>query len=139
TFWPPSSSLSHETPLVVFTGGEPLLQLDAPLIKAMQERNFSIAVESNGTLPAPHGIDWLCISPKANAPLRQKQGMELKLVFPQNHLDPSYFIDLDFRYFWLQPMAGPNQHANLQEAIRYCLSHPQWRLSLQTHKLIGIP
>ncbi|MBO6086353.1 MAG: 7-carboxy-7-deazaguanine synthase [Acetobacter sp.] len=140
-FWPSSSCL-HETPqipLVVFTGGEPLLQLDSPLIEAMHQQNFSIAVESNGTLPAPYGIDWLCVSPKASVPLRQKQGTELKLVFPQDQLDPCCFINFDFHYFWLQPMDGPNRDANIQAAIRYCLSHPQWRLSLQTHKLIGIP
>ena len=138
-FWPSYSPLSYGAPLVVFTGGEPLLQLDCPLIDAMHQQSFSIAVESNGTLPAPDGIDWLCISPKANVPLRQKQGTELKLVFPQDQLDPCYFVNFDFRYFWLQPMDGPNQHLNVQAAIRYCLSHPQWRLSLQTHKLIGIP
>ena len=138
-FWPNSPPQPHEKPLVVFTGGEPLLQLDPPLIEAMHDRGFSIAVESNGTLPAPPGIDWLCISPKAGAPLQQTQGMELKLVFPQPDLDPAELTGLDFRHFWLQPMDGPDQQANVQAAIAYCLSHPQWGLSLQTHKLTGIP
>lgn len=125
--------------LVVFTGGEPLLQLDRALIDAMHQRGFFIAVESNGTLAAPEGVDWLCISPKAGAPLVQTSGTELKLVFPQPGLWPSDVAMLDFEQFWLQPMDGPEQAANLAAAIRYCLEHPQWGLSLQTHKLTGIP
>lgn len=139
SFWPESGQAMTVPGLVVFTGGEPLLQLDAPLIKAMHARNFSIAVESNGTLTAPEGVDWLCISPKAGAPLEQKSGTELKLVYPQAELDPATLEQLDFQYFWLQPMDGPNQQENTQAAIRYCLAHPKWGLSLQTHKLTGIP
>ncbi|MFT8462082.1 7-carboxy-7-deazaguanine synthase [Acetobacter persici] len=139
SFWPESGNAMTLPGLVVFTGGEPLLQLDAPLIKAMHARNFSIAVESNGTLTAPEGVDWLCISPKAGAPLEQKSGTELKLVYPQIGLDPATLEQLDFQYFWLQPMDGPNQQENTQAAIRYCLAHPKWGLSLQTHKLTGIP
>ncbi|MBO1324145.1 7-carboxy-7-deazaguanine synthase [Acetobacter sp. TBRC 12305] len=131
--------LAQGRKLVVFTGGEPLLQLDDALIEAMHQRGFSIAVESNGTLPAPPGVDWLCISPKAGAPLVQTSGTELKLVFPQPGLSPSALAMLDFEQFWLQPMDGPDQAANLAAAIRYCLAHPQWGLSLQTHKLTGIP
>ncbi|MFT8854589.1 7-carboxy-7-deazaguanine synthase [Acetobacter orientalis] len=125
--------------LVVFTGGEPLLQLDDALIDAMHNNGFSIAVESNGTVVAPAGIDWLCISPKAGTDFVQQRGMELKLVFPQNGLDPASLEHLDFKKFWLQPMDGPEQEDNIQAAIRYCLQHPQWGLSLQTHKLTGIP
>ena len=125
-------------PLVVCTGGEPLLQLDAALISALHGRGFEIAIESNGTLAAPDGIDWICISPKAGAPLVQKRGDELKLVFPQSGAQPDRFEDLDFRLFYLQPMDGPEIEANTQAAIAYCLAHPKWRLSLQTHKIIGI-
>nr|WP_025825166.1 7-carboxy-7-deazaguanine synthase [Acetobacter persici] len=139
SFWPESGNGMTVPGLVVFTGGEPLLQLDAPLIKAMHARNFSIAVESNGTLTAPEGVDWLCISPKAGTSLEQKSGTELKLVYPQTGLDPATLEQLDFQYFWLQPMDGPNQQENTQAAIRYCLAHPKWGLSLQTHKLTGIP
>ena len=123
---------------VVFTGGEPLLQLDRALIAAMHERAFTIAVETNGTLEAPEGLDWICVSPKADAPLRQRSGAELKLVFPQDGLDPAALEALDFRYFFLQPMDGPAQADNTRAAISYCLAHPKWRLSVQTHKLIGI-
>lgn len=138
-FWPASAPPTPARRLVVFTGGEPLLQLDAPLIAAMREKGFFIAVESNGTVPAPQGIDWLCISPKAGAPLVQTRGDELKLVYPQAGLDPTDVAGLDFSYFWLQPMDGPAQAANTQAAIAYCLQTPQWALSLQTHKLTGIP
>ncbi len=123
---------------VVFTGGEPLLQLDAALIAAMHERAFTIAVETNGTLEAPEGLDWICVSPKAAAPLRLRSGAELKLVFPQDGLDPAALEALDFRHFFLQPMDGPAQAANTLAAISYCLAHPKWRLSVQTHKMIGI-
>jgi 7-carboxy-7-deazaguanine synthase (Cx14CxxC type) len=126
-------------PYVVCTGGEPLLQLDAPLIGALHARNFEIGVETNGTLEAPPGLDWICVSPKAGAPLKQKHGSELKLVYPQAGAEPPLFEHLDFRHFFLQPMDGPHQADNIREAARYCLDHPKWRLSLQTHKFIGLP
>jgi 7-carboxy-7-deazaguanine synthase len=124
---------------VVCTGGEPLLQIDAELIDALHALGFEIAVESNGTIGAPAGLDWLCVSPKAGAVLKQRSGDELKLVYPQPGAEPEAFIDLPFRHFFLQPMDGPHREANTQAALRYCLDHPQWRLSLQTHKLLGIP
>jgi len=124
--------------LVVCTGGEPLLQLDAPLIEALHARGFEIAIESNGTLEAPAGIDWVCVSPKADAPVLQTSGQELKLVFPQAKAMPDRFEGLDFERFWLQPMDGPDQAANTAAAIEYCLTHPKWRLSVQTHKYIGV-
>ena len=124
--------------LVVCTGGEPLMQLDAPLIDALHARGFEIAIESNGTLTAPDGIDWICISPKADAPVVQTSGQELKLVYPQPLAMPDRFESLDFQHFWLQPMDGPDQAANTAAAIEYCLTHPQWRLSVQTHKYIGV-
>jgi 7-carboxy-7-deazaguanine synthase (Cx14CxxC type) len=124
---------------VVCTGGEPLLQLDGPLIEAMHGRGFKIAVETNGVLEAPPGLDWICVSPKANTALAQTRGQELKLVFPQRGVDPQRFVDLDFERFFLQPMDGPDVAANTQAAVAYCLTHPQWRLSLQTHKFIGLP
>lgn len=139
SLWPDKPASAAVPGLVVFTGGEPLLQLDSALINAMHQRGFNIAVESNGTVEAPAGIDWLCISPKAGALLEQKRGTELKLVFPQPGLDPALLESLDFKYFWLQPMDGPDQNANIQAAIRYCMAHPKWGLSLQTHKLTGIP
>ena len=122
-----------------WSGGEPLLQLDTKLIAALHERYFEIAVESNGTIAAPAGLDWLCISPKAGAELVQRSGNELKLVYPQAGADPAEFERLPFRNFFLQPMDGPNRTANTELALRYCLGHPQWRLSLQTHKILGIP
>jgi 7-carboxy-7-deazaguanine synthase len=125
--------------LVVFTGGEPLLQLDAPLIAAVKAQGFRIAVESNGTLPAPHGIDWLCISPKAGNPLKQITGDELKLVYPQPGLTPVDFEHLAFKNFFLQPMDSPKRAENTALAVDYCLANPRWRISLQTHKLMGIP
>ena len=124
---------------VVFTGGEPLLQLDRALLDAIRGHGFAVAVETNGTLEAPGGIDWICVSPKAGAPLVQRSGAELKLVFPQAHVDPGALARLDFRHFWLQPMDGPARAANTAAAVAYCLAHPHWRLSLQTHKMIGIP
>ncbi len=124
--------------LVVCTGGEPLLQLDAPLIAALKARGFEIAVETNGTIAAPDGIDWVCVSPKADAPVAQTQGQELKLVYPQAKAPPERFESLDFERFWLQPMDGPEIVANTAAALAYCLSHPRWRLSIQTHKLIGV-
>ena len=124
--------------LVVCTGGEPLLQLDPPLIAALKARGFEIAVETNGTVAAPDGLDWICVSPKADAPVVQTTGQELKLVFPQALARPERFADLAFERFWLQPMDGPDQAANTTAAIDYCLTHPQWRLSVQTHKYIGV-
>jgi len=124
--------------LVVFTGGEPLLQLDGPLINAMHHRGFEIAVETNGTIAAPDGVDWICVSPKGDQPLAQRSGQELKLVYPQAGVDPARFEDLDFERFYLQPMDGPERQANTEAAIAYCLAHPRWRLSVQTHKYIGI-
>ena len=124
---------------VVFTGGEPLLQLDRALLDAVRAQGFEVAVETNGTLKAPAGIDWICVSPKAGAALVQRTGAELKLVFPQPELDPDTVAGLPFRHFWLQPMDGPERAANTAAAVAYCLAHPSWRLSLQTHKMIGIP
>jgi 7-carboxy-7-deazaguanine synthase (Cx14CxxC type) len=124
--------------LVVCTGGEPLLQLDEAGIEAMHERGFEIAVETNGTIPAPAGIDWLCVSPKANAELKQTSGDELKLVYPQQLARPEHFEHLDFRQFLLQPMDGPHLEHNTRLTIEYCLKHPKWRFSLQTHKVIGV-
>jgi 7-carboxy-7-deazaguanine synthase (Cx14CxxC type) len=126
-------------PYVVCTGGEPLLQLDEALIAALHAKGLEVAVESNGTLPAPPGLDWICISPKAGAALVQSTGDELKLVFPQPDAMPEAFAALAFSHFFLQPMDGPAREANTQAAIAYARAHPQWRLSLQTHKLTGIP
>lgn len=125
--------------LVVCTGGEPLLQLDAPLIAALHTQGFEIAVETNGTVLAPDGLDWICVSPKADAPVVQTTGQELKLVYPQPGVDPARFEHLGFERFYLQPMDGPDRDANTQAAVAYCLSHPRWRLSVQTHKYIGVP
>jgi 7-carboxy-7-deazaguanine synthase len=124
---------------VVFTGGEPLLQLDAPLVEAVHARGFEIAVETNGTLMPPPGIDWVCVSPKAGAPFELKAGNELKLVFPQAGIDPAGLEALNFDHFWVQPMDGPARAANTEAAVAFCLARPLWRLSLQTHKIIGIP
>ena len=126
-------------PFVVCTGGEPLLQLDAPLIDALHAVDFEIAVETNGTIAAPAGLDWVCVSPKANAEFIQRTGDELKLVYPQQGAEPEKFAALAFRNFFLQPMDGPARAANTEQALRYCMAHPQWRLSLQTHKILGIP
>jgi len=128
-----------EARLVVITGGEPMLQLDGPLIEALHHRGFSIAVESNGTLPAPPGVDWLCVSPKADSVIVQTSGQELKLVYPQAGVDPARFEGMAFERFYLQPMDGPAQAANTAAAVAYCLSHPRWRLSVQTHKYLGLP
>jgi 7-carboxy-7-deazaguanine synthase len=125
-------------PYVVCTGGEPLLQLDAPLIDALHARGFEIAIESNGTLPAPAGIDWICISPKAGAVFVQQSGDELKLVYPQAGADPAEYEHLAFSHFFLQPMDSPQRAENTKAAIAYCLAHPHWRLSLQTHKDLGL-
>jgi 7-carboxy-7-deazaguanine synthase (Cx14CxxC type) len=125
--------------LVVITGGEPMLQLDRPLIDALHAAGFEIAVETNGTLPVPEGVDWICVSPKAQAPVLQTRGQELKLVFPQAGVDPARFVGLDFERFYLQPMDGPDRAAATDAAVAYCLAHPQWRLSVQTHKYLGLP
>jgi 7-carboxy-7-deazaguanine synthase (Cx14CxxC type) len=125
--------------LVVCTGGEPLLQLDAAAIAALHARGFMIAVETNGTVAAPEGIDWVCVSPKADAPVVQTAGQELKLVYPQDKALPERFANLDFERFYLQPMDGPDRERNTQLAVAYCLIHPQWRLSVQTHKYLGLP
>ncbi len=124
---------------VVFTGGEPLLQLDAALIDAVHAQGFEIAIETNGTLAVPPGIDWVCVSPKSTAPLAALAGDELKLVYPQADAPPETYAGLDFQHFWLQPMDGAARVANTELAVQYCMQHPQWRLSLQTHKYIGIP
>ncbi len=128
-----------EPRLVVCTGGEPLLQLDAPLIAAFHAAGFAVAVETNGTIAVPEGLDWICVSPKADAVVVQTHGDELKLVYPQAGVDPAQFVGLRFERFLLQPMDGPAQTANIQAAIAYCLEHPLWRLSVQTHKYLGLP
>jgi 7-carboxy-7-deazaguanine synthase (Cx14CxxC type) len=135
--WP--AGRSEGRPLVVCTGGEPLLQLDGALIDALHAAGFEIAVETNGTVAPPAGIDWLCVSPKADAPLVVHAGDELKLVFPQAGADPERYAGLRFGRFFLQPMDGPDREANTRAALAYCLTHPRWRLSLQTNKLLGIP
>ncbi len=126
-------------PFVVCTGGEPLLQLDAALVDGFHRAGFEVAVETNGTVEAPVGIDWICMSPKAGASLRLLQGHELKLVFPQPAAMPVLFEHLDFEHFFLQPMDGPRKEANTRAAVRYCLENPRWRLSIQTHKWLDIP
>jgi 7-carboxy-7-deazaguanine synthase (Cx14CxxC type) len=135
----PTALTARSSPLVVCTGGEPLLQLDDALVAALHDRGFAVAIETNGTLLPPQGVDWICVSPKAGAELRLGSGDELKLVFPQEGAEPERFEHLDFRHFFLQPMDGLRRDRNTQLAVRYCLEHPQWRLSLQTHKLLGIP
>lgn len=123
---------------VILTGGEPLLQLDKPLIDALHARGFEIGVETNGTIEPPEGLDWICVSPKAGAELVVRQGHELKLVYPQLDAAPEGFVHLQFQRFSLQPMDGPDVVENTARAVEYCLRHPQWRLSLQTHKTLGI-
>lgn len=125
---------------VVCTGGEPLLQLDSALIDELHAAGFEVGVESNGTLVAPGGIDWLCISPKGSAPVAQSSGNELKLVFPQLEAEarPENFVDMEFDEFYLQPLDGPDIESNTRQAVAYCLAHPQWKLSVQTHKVLGI-
>jgi 7-carboxy-7-deazaguanine synthase len=137
--WPRDFSMGKR--FVVCTGGEPLLQIDASLIEALHACDFEIAVETNGTVAAPVGLDWVCVSPKAGTELVQRSGDELKLVFPQVEAEASLavFEALRFKHFFLQPMDGDSRAANMQLALRYCLDHPQWRLSLQTHKILGIP
>jgi 7-carboxy-7-deazaguanine synthase (Cx14CxxC type) len=133
--WPASQP---SVPFVVCTGGEPLLQLDPPLIAALHDQGFEVAVETNGTQSAPAGIDWTCVSPKAGAPLVLTQGDELKLVYPQAGAEPERYADLAFHHFYLQPMDGPDRERNTELAFRYVAEHPQWKVSLQTHKLMGI-
>ncbi|GIV61981.1 MAG: 7-carboxy-7-deazaguanine synthase [Rhodothermaceae bacterium] len=129
----------RDRPYVVCTGGEPLLQLDVPLIEALHAEGFEVAVETNGTRPAPPGLDWVCVSPKAGADLVLTRGHELKLVYPQPGAPPERFRNLNFQHFFLQPMDGPDVAENTRRALRYCLDNPPWRLSLQTHKLLAIP
>jgi 7-carboxy-7-deazaguanine synthase (Cx14CxxC type) len=147
--WPTSTQMAGRTgedpesssgrPYVVCTGGEPLLQLDEAAVDALHARGFEVAVETNGTQVPPKAIDWICVSPKAGAPLKLTAGHELKLVYPQPDAMPDRFERLDFQRFYLQPMDGPDRDRNTQLALKYCLEHPRWRLSLQTHKLLGIP
>jgi 7-carboxy-7-deazaguanine synthase len=129
---------SNEDRYAVLTGGEPLLQVDEVLLAALHDKGFEVAVETNGSLEAVRGLDWICVSPKAGGPLRQRKGDEIKLVFPQAGLPPEDLADLDFAHFWLQPMDGPSLSENIAAAVSYCLANPKWRLSLQTHKMIGI-
>jgi 7-carboxy-7-deazaguanine synthase len=125
--------------LVVLTGGEPMLQVDQDLVDALHREGFRIAIETNGTLPVLDTIDWICVSPKAGSDLQQRHGHELKLVFPQPSIDPANYLDLGFEQRFLQPMDGPEQQGNTRAAIAYCKAHPEWRLSVQTHKFLGIP
>lgn len=137
-FWPADTS---QHPFVVLTGGEPLLQVDVALVQALHDYNFEIAIETNGTKEAPAGIDWICMSPKANAPIILDKGHELKLVFPQPELMPEAVEDLEFEHFYLQPMDDTNPEIaqqNLKQTLQYCLDNPKWQLSLQTHKMLGI-
>lgn len=135
--WP--AGADQGTPYVVCTGGEPLLQLDGPAVEALHAAGFEVAVETNGTQSAPPGLDWICVSPKAGAALVLRAGDELKLVYPQAGAEPESFRGLAFRHRFLQPMDGPKLQANTAAAAAYCMAHPAWRLSLQTHKLIGLP
>ncbi|UCG85675.1 MAG: 7-carboxy-7-deazaguanine synthase [Gemmatimonadota bacterium] len=125
--------------LVVCTGGEPALQLDDELIAALKARGFAVAIETNGTVASPDGLDWICVSPKVGTDLVQSRGDELKLVYPQDGVEPSQYEQLDFTHFWLQPLDGPDRDEHTELAVSYCLQHPRWRLSLQTHKILGIP
>ena len=134
----PGRAAGIATKFVVCTGGEPLLQLDEPLIRELHARGFTVAVETNGTQMIPQGIDWLCVSPKAGAPLVVNGGSELKLVFPQQQFDPRQFEELAFDHYYLQPMDGPDLDRNTKLALEYCLANPQWKLSIQTHKLLGV-
>lgn len=137
TLWP-SEKISSNRPFVVCTGGEPLLQVDAGLISALHEKEFEIAVETNGTIVPPEGIDWICVSPKAGAQLLLRSGQELKLVFPQEGTEPEKYATLNFRHFFLQPLDSPDLENNTNRAVDYILSHPQWRLSLQIQKILNI-
>jgi 7-carboxy-7-deazaguanine synthase (Cx14CxxC type) len=135
--WPEENEKSAK-PFVVFSGGEPLLQLDEKLISALHARNYEIAVETNGTIVPPEGIDWICVSPKAGAPLLIRSGQELKLVYPQEGAEPEKYAMLNFRHFFIQPLDSPDRENNARLALEYVLAHPQWRLSLQVHKILGI-
>jgi 7-carboxy-7-deazaguanine synthase (Cx14CxxC type) len=135
--WPKGSRAGKR--FVVCTGGEPLLQINRALIDALHARGFEIAVETNGTIAAPEGLDWVCVSPKFGSELIQRSGNELKLVYPQTGFDPAEFQSLGFKHFFLQPMDGPERAVNTERTVVYCMQHPQWRLSLQTHKILGIP
>ena len=132
--WPAKA----EYRFVILTGGEPGLQVDDALVEALQNLDFTIAIESNGTIELPHGIDWVCISPKGAEPLKVRSGNELKLVYPQDGNDPADFKNLEFGHFYIQPKAGPNEAEHLKSCMDYCRAHPQWRLSMQTHKLLNI-
>ena len=134
----PQKDVKSAKPFVVCTGGEPLLQLDAALITALHEEGLEIAVETNGTIATPEGIDWICVSPKAGVELLQLSGQELKLVYPQPGAEPDKYANLDFQHFFLQPMDGPALESNTKLALGYCLAHPQWRLSLQLHKILKV-
>lgn len=134
--WPSENETTR--PYVIFTGGEPTLQLDTPLVSQLKDRGAHVGIETNGTRHLPQGIDWVCVSPKANTHLAVQSGDELKLVFPQAELDPAEFEFLDFRHFFLQPMDGNDADENLKRAVEYCLGNPRWRLSLQTHKILGL-
>jgi 7-carboxy-7-deazaguanine synthase len=135
----PQAPSASAKPFLVCTGGEPLLQLDEALVKALHRLHFEVAVETNGTIPPPPGLDWITVSPKAGTILKAKSGDELKLVFPQVGMDPALYEDLHFRHFLVQPMDGPDMNRNRGLAVDYCLCNPRWRLSLQTHKYLGIP
>lgn len=133
------AELGRGAPFVVFTGGEPLLQLDPALVQACRAAGLQVGVETNGTLPCPAGLDWICVSPKAGAPLVQRSGDELKLVFPQPGVDPAAFEDLDFVRLSLQPRDGPDLETSTRACVAYCLAHPRWHLSVQVHKYVGVP
>ncbi len=133
------AGIDAASPFVVATGGEPMLQLDGALLDALHAQGLTVAIETNGTLPATPGIDWICVSPKAGAPLAQRTGDEFKLVYPQPGAEPERYTDLDFDHFFLQPMDGPDRDRHTEAAAVYCRAHPLWRLSVQVHKLLGIP
>ncbi|MEE2755634.1 MAG: 7-carboxy-7-deazaguanine synthase [Myxococcota bacterium] len=137
--WTNNTKPGTGKPFVVFTGGEPALQLDEELIQECQRRGFEVAIETNGTLPIPSSIDWICVSPKAAEPLAITTGHELKLVYPQVEIEPSQFENLDFDHFYIQPMDGPNAKENTVNAVAFCQRNPTWKLSIQMHKLVGIP
>ena len=135
--WPPLAN-GRSRKYVVCTGGEPLLQLDADAVKALHSLGFEVAIETNGTQLPPPGIDWICVSPKVGTKLVLRSGNELKLVYPQVGLDPTDYVHLDYENLFLQPMDGPNLETNIQKAVEYCMEHPEWRLSIQSHKLVGL-
>lgn len=136
--WPGDTDGANRDPLVVCTGGEPLLQLDDPLVEAFHRAGFEVAIETNGTCEPPSGLDWICVSPKADAELALTRGDELKLVVPQDGLEPADLLELDFDHFFLQPKDGPHRREHTERAVEYCLEHPEWRLSVQTHKYVGL-